>query len=178
MKILKLLFLSLFVSFAISCSSSDDDNGDNGSGETDAELVDMWIGSAVNYSGTSVTETQGITLTADFVGVGYDIDFTFDFTENPNILTAEGSYSIELTTTIQGQSTTQNIEDLGFENSGTWSRDGNQISLTYDGTTDVATITELTETTLILNIARVDVTDQGGVISTVTTDSYFTFTRQ
>jgi hypothetical protein len=178
MKILKLLFLSLFVSFAISCSSDDDNGGDTEPGETEAELVDMWIGSAVNYTGTTVSETQGITLTADFVGVGYDIDYTFDFTENPNVLTAEGSYSIELTTTIQGQSTTQNIEDLGFENSGVWSRDGNQLSLTYDGTTDVATITELTETTLILNIVKVNVTDAGGVTSTSTTNSYFTFTRQ
>ncbi|MFK5983720.1 MAG: lipocalin family protein [Flavobacteriaceae bacterium] len=178
MKSFKFLFLSLFLSFAISCSSSDDDNGDTGSGEVDAELVDMWIGSTVNYSGTSVTEIQGVSLTADFVGEGYDIDFTFNFTENPNILTAEGSYSIELTTTIQGQSTVQNIEDLGFENSGTWSRDGDELSLTYDGTTDVASITELTATTLILNIFKVEVTEVNGATTTITTDSYFTFTRQ
>ena len=178
MKILKLLFLSLFVSFAISCSSSDDDNGSSGSGEIDAELVDTWIGTAVDYTGTTETEFNGVTLTADFVGEGFDIDYSINFTENPNEVTSDGSYSILLTTTIQGTSTEQTIPNLTFFETSTWEVNGDQITVSSNGAEpQTFTITELTETTLIIEGEQVTVQTQSGATVTTTVDLTAVYTR-
>lgn len=177
MKIFKLFFLSVLVSTMVACSS-DDDNNDDQDQDTTAELLGNWVGTEINYTGSQVIESQGIEIEADFVGLGYDIDYSFTFTENPDELTAAGSYSIELTTTVLGQSTTQNVEDLGFDNTGAWSRDGNEISLLYNGESNTATIIELTETTLVLNITEETIEEESGTTLTMTIDSVFTFTRE
>lgn len=167
----------LFIVFALtSCSSDDIDS--SGNGNIYGDILGTWIGVDVNYSGSTVTEIIGEpSLTADFVGEAYDVDYTLTFSENPNELVSEGSYSIELTTTTLGQSQTDNVEDLEFLNDGAWDRAGDQLTIVSNGETSVGTILELTDTSLILEIDEVqDISQQGFVINT-TLNVIATFTR-
>ncbi len=179
MKIFKLFFLSVLVSTMVACSSDDDNSNDNdGNGNTSGELAATWVGETVNYHGTSVTEAQGQTITSDFVGIGYDVDYTLTFSENPNLTSSTGSYSVEVTTTTLGQSITQDIENLTWSNVGEWSRIDDEVSFTLNGQTDSMTITEITETTLVMNGVTVQEVNQGGITSTSTTDITVSFTKQ
>ena len=178
MKIFKLLFLSVLVSTMVACSS-DDDSNDNGGGDTTGDLVATWVGVSVEYTGTSVSEITGFPdITTEFVGTGYDIDYTMTFDENPNEISSTGSYSIELVTTFEGQSTTQNVENLSWLNIGEWSRTGDEVSVTVNGETSTMTIVELTDTTLSINIVDVSVIEQQGITKTATTNLNATYTKQ
>ncbi len=171
MKIFKILFLSTLL-FATSCSS-DNNNDDN----TTADLIGDWTGTAVDYTGTSVTEGGGVSITSTFVGTGYDVNYVLTFSENPNEMTADGTYSIELETTIQGQTTTQNFENLQFDTVGEWTRDGNVLTITQNGETQEAVITELTDTNLTLEMDSEVIQQQSGFTITTTTHVIAKYTR-
>ena len=124
------------------------------------------------------TSGQGQNISATFNGEGYDVDYTLTFTENPNKVVSDGSYSIELTTTANGQSTTQNIENLEFLSSGEWSMNGNTLNVTVDNETDEITIVQLTDDTMVLKGQEVQTMSQGGFTVTSTTNIILTFTKQ
>jgi len=173
MKLLKLMSLCLLVIFVSSCSS-DDDSGNN----AEASLVGTWIANTVNYEGTTETEIQGQAIVAQFTGEGYNIDFSLTFTENPNNLTSEGSYDIELTTTVLGQTTTENVEDITWDVVGEWQRSGSTITVTLpDGESADATIVEITETTLTLSFTDVRTENNAGIVVTTNTQGTATFTK-
>ncbi|MEL6811966.1 MAG: lipocalin family protein [Bacteroidota bacterium] len=175
MKILKILFLAVLTAAFVGCS--DDDDGGNPVGGA-ADLVGTWNGTGVSYSGTTETTANGVTISADFVGEGYDYNYTVTFSENPNQVTSEGSYSIELTTTSGGQTITQNVENISFSEVGEWSISGDQLTVTSaTGDPSTATIVELTANSLILNIVDVQTQNAGGTSVTSTTDSTFTFSK-
>jgi len=92
--LLEKVFL-LFVLGLLISSCSKDDTPQN----TSAEVLGVWNCSSVDYTGTSVTEYLGQNITADFIGEGYNVDFTFTLSENPNVASSDGSYSIKLSTT-------------------------------------------------------------------------------
>ncbi len=176
MKIFKLLFLSVLVSTMVACSS-DDDSNDNGGGDTTGDLVATWVGETVNYTGTTVTEAQGQSITSEFVGTGYDVDYTLTFGENPNSISSTGSYSVELVTTTLGQTITQNIENLAWSNLGEWSRVGDEVTFTLNGESDTMTITELTDTSLTFTAVVEQVIEQQGITATTTTNLTTTFSK-
>ncbi len=157
----------------VSCSKKDDETN-----PTTGELVGVWTCTGVNYTGSTVTEYMGQNMTtAEYTGTGYDIDFTFTISENPNIATSEGSYSIELVTTTMGQSVTQNIEDLDFYFTGEWSREGNTMTVTEGGESSDATIVKLTDTEFEVNIVSVESFESSGTTATTTINTTITFTR-
>lgn len=174
MKIFKILFLALLTISVVSCGDDDDAGNDVGGS---ADLVGTWNGATVNYSGSTVTEANGVSITADFVGEGMNVDYTVTFTSDPNEVTSDGSYDIELTTTIAGQTTTQTVEGIVFTSNGEWLLDGDQLTITVDADTSTSTIVELTASSLILNIVDVQTFSANGSTSTTTTDSTLTFTR-
>ncbi len=173
MKALKLILLAV-ITITFSACSNDDDSNNNTSEDS---ILGTWNGTSVMYTGTSEVTANGITITSNFEGVGYDYNFTVTFNENPNEVTSEGSYSIELTTTVQGQTITQNIENLNFSEVGEWELNNDELTVTNNGEASTATIVELSETSLILNVVDVEMINQGGATSTVTTDSTFEFMR-
>tara|TARA_R110002020_G_scaffold6644_3_gene28140 strand:- start:8113 stop:8364 length:252 start_codon:yes stop_codon:yes gene_type:complete len=83
-----------------------------------------------------------------------------------------------LTTTSNGQSTTQNIENLEFLSSGEWSMNGNTLNVTVDNETDEITIVQLTDDTMVLKGQEVQTMSQGGFTVTSTTNIILTFTKQ
>ena len=164
-----LIVLSLIIS---SCTTESVDMSNNSEG-----IVGTWIGVSVDYSGTTVTTAQGQTISADYVGEAYDVDYSLTFSENPNNLISEGAYSIKLTTSVAGQTTTQNVENLEVLGNGTWEISENNLSITSNGKTSSGTIVELTESTLILtNEEVVDLSQQG--ISVISTTNVVTTYRK
>ena len=174
MKILKILFITVLTISIVSCGD-DDDAGNDVGGSVD--LIGTWNAVSVNYTGTTVTEANGVSIQADFVGEGMNIDYTLNFTSNPNELTSEGSYDIELTTTILNETTTQTFTDIEFASTGEWLLDGDQMTVTADGVTTIITVVELTATSLILNIIDVQTQNTGGATITITTDSTLVYNR-
>lgn len=174
MKIFKLFLFTAFLTLTISCSKDDDGPSTTNNGN----IVGVWKGTAVDYTGTTTTSGQGQNVTADYVGEAYDIDYTLTFTENPKKVISDGSYSIELTTTVNGQSTTQNLEDLTFLESGDWTMNGNTLSITVDNETDDATIMELTDSSLVLKAVESQTMSQGGFTVTSTTEVILSFIKQ
>ncbi|MEM0519080.1 MULTISPECIES: lipocalin family protein [Aequorivita] len=173
MKIFKLFLFTAFISLTISCSSDDDSS----SAANNDNIVGVWKGTEVNYTGVQTSVANGETTTMEFVGTGYDLDYTITITANPNNITSEGSYKVELVTTIDGQTNTVNLEDINFLETSTWSIDGDQFSLTSNGDTDVMTIVELTDSNLVLNGISVETLSQGGVQMESTTDITLKFSK-
>lgn len=164
------VFLLLVLALSIaSCNKKDDTiNGD---------ITGVWNCTAVNYTGTSVTEYSGQSATTDFTGEGYNVDFTFTVSENPNVATSNGSYSIKLTSTVNGQTITQNIENISFILTGEWSKDGNKMTVVRDGESSDATIVKLTDTELELNMVYEQTIENNGIKVTSTTNMTVSFIR-
>ncbi len=167
-KVFLILVLGLFI---ISCSK--DDTTQN----TSTKVIGVWNCSSVDYTGTSVTKILGQSISADFIGEGYNIDFTFTLSEDPNVASTSGSHDIKLTTTTLGQTTVQNIEDIAFSYVGTWSIDGDKLTINREGETSVATIVELTDTSLELNILEERTITNSGAIVTTTIDTSIKFIK-
>lgn len=168
-KVFLLLVLGLTI---VSCSKKDDTTD-----PTNGEIVGVWNCTALDYTGTTVTEYMGQSITTDFTGEGYDIDFTFTITESPNLATSNGSYSLELTTTTMGQSVTQNMENIDFTFTGEWSKDGNTMTVSQYGESDDATIVKLTDTELVINILSVETIESSGATAISTVNTTVSFTR-
>ncbi|SFZ94253.1 hypothetical protein SAMN05428642_10427 [Flaviramulus basaltis] len=170
MKKFTILFLSLSISL-FSCSNDSDNN-------ISADIVGTWIGVDVNYTGSTTTKFQGENVTANFIGEAYDVDYTLTFLENPNTFVSDGSYNIELTTTIDGQTQVDNSENLEFLSGGSWIKVGNQLSVVEDGETIILTIKELTETSMTLTAVEVEEIIDQGIAFSSTVNIVVTYIRQ
>lgn len=167
------VFLVIVIGILIGgCNKNDDDQPVSGS-----DITGVWTCTALDYTGTTETVIMGQSISADFVGEGYDINFTLTFTENPNEATSDGYYNVKLTTTTFGQSTTQYLEMQNFTYTGIWSKNGNEISITQDGETSVATITELTDSNLKVTITDIQTITNNGATATTTTNLTLEFTK-
>ena len=171
----KTTILFAFIAALSFNSCSDDSDSDF---DTSGDLIGVWQGVDVDYSGNTVTSFAGQSETSDFVGEAYDVDYTITFTEDPNNVVSDGSYSVELTSTTLGQTNTQNFENLEFLENGSWSKSGNQLSIISNGVEQIMTILELTDTKLTLSITTVEDLSQSGVTITSTLDVITTYTRQ
>jgi len=180
MKIIKLTFIFLFV---IITSCNNDDNGSNTADpmineespeemeesseemeEPSPNIIGMWQVTSINATGVSTFEISGQTIQTDFVGEGIDLNYSVAFTEEPNEVTADGNYNIELTTTIASQSITETIPGILFIDSGNWIIDEDQITITSNNIENTGTITTLTDTNLVIEITDAEFTiEQQGI---------------
>lgn len=143
MKLTNLFFVCILVLF-FSCSE------DEGSPAlpTAEGLIGTWDLTAIDYSGTSATTFEGNTIKASFTGKGKDIDYTSTFSMDPNTIVSQGSYTIELKTTVAGQTTTEDQEFDDALMNGTWELDGKTLIITNDGIAQEAVITKQTDDVL------------------------------
>ncbi|MEP0265000.1 lipocalin family protein [Dokdonia sp.] len=172
MKFLKLTLIILFTISVASCSSDDDS-----SNPSSANISGIWQGESFDYTGTSTTEILGESITTSFVGETENINYTLTFSENPNEVIADGSYDVILTTTLEGQTTTQTVPGIDFLNSGSWELDGNTLTFIVDGEASEATIETLTDNLLVLVISDTQEINQQGVTASTMIDAVLTFTR-
>ncbi|HEY3402151.1 MAG TPA: hypothetical protein VGK59_02125 [Ohtaekwangia sp.] len=145
MKITKLFLLGI-AALLFSCSD------DEAPLPTADGMIGVWNVTAVDYSGTSTTTFEGQTMKATFTGKGKEMDYTTTFSSSPNTVVSQGSYVIELKTTMAGQTTT---EDYEFEDAfvdGNWELDGRTLTVTNGSETQEATITKQTATNLEVRV--------------------------
>ena len=110
----------------IGCSKSDEDVSYNAS-----DLLGEWNLASFNYSGDVKIETNGISVTASsFNGVGRDINTTSIFSENPNKVISEGSYSTEFSLNFNGQTNTNTQEVSSFRDESEWQLNGDILTIT------------------------------------------------
>ena len=129
-------------------------------------IIGKWNGDAIEFSGTAEGQFNGLPVTADVIGQGYDLNFSYTLTEDPNLATSEGVYSMEITISLLGQEQKEIKENIEFDFSGSWSQTENTLVLIIEGEEVVAKISELTETTLVLefNVEQVEEIDGNEVI--------------
>lgn len=148
MKIFKKVILLTLVMVITSCSK--DVSFDS---PVQAELRGTWIPLLYTYEGhTTITGNESFE-SQTFSGFGWEMNFQMVFGENPNSYSLIGTYFLDHSVTNdQGQFyilTTYNVID----DQGSWSMNSNDVSVMVDEVTTVMTISELTETSLILRIS-------------------------
>ena len=170
MKTLKFLLLG-FALILFSCSEDEEFQA------TSQGMLGTWNIATIDYSGTSVTTVQGQSLKSTFKGTGKDMDLISTFSENPNTVVTEGSYIIELETTTLGQTVTN---DILFENvivDGTWTLNGNTLTIDGAAGPQTATILEQTSTKLTMKLdVKQNLSNQGAVVS-ADIQVVYTFTK-
>ncbi|UKM64101.1 lipocalin family protein [Flavobacteriaceae bacterium GSB9] len=174
MKKLPLLF-TLLIAIMTSCSS------DDSTSEITADIVGTWEMTDYDYTGTTKTTFEGQTYSADYVGEAFNIDYRMTFNENPNTIETEGSFSLELTTTAFGETSTQvvNTDDVETINAGTWEiQNGNLVTQADGGIEATYKIEELTETSLVLSLNQEVDISQSGVTAKTTINAKMFFQRQ
>ena len=104
MKFLQLSFITLFSLFVFSCS--DDDSRapiELPVNVVESDLVGNWVMQRFLVADAVVDlEISGQTIPTVFSIEGTNYDFTAIFTENPNKVTAEGTFDANTTSTING----------------------------------------------------------------------------
>ena len=147
---IKLFLFVLSVSILSSCSDSS-----NSVDVTADDLLGVWNLTDINGQGTSTTTFNGQTITADVTTTGRDYDFTTEFTANPNTVSGTGSYIGISTATFAGQTVTEEqlLSSIAGLDSGTWSLNGNIITVEVGGETSEMIVEEVTNNLLVLTAA-------------------------
>lgn len=155
----RVTFLFVIALATFSCNENDDVL------ETSGSLVGDWELTSYTYSGETSATIQGNTLINTFTGMASNIDYIITFGENPNkAIIEDGSFDIELISSVNGMSTTENIMVSNIDSQADWVRNGNVLTFTgsfgsFDSnipttnqnvTNPTYIIEELTDTTLIL----------------------------
>lgn len=135
----------------------------------ETNIIGTWNVNSVDYSGTSVTKYLGLNYTVDYTGMGTNIDASFTFNEDKSF-SGSGTYDAELTITSDGLTYDQTAEDLAFAEAGSWSVDGDKITLTSNDETSSATIISLTDTELELKLNEEQTQTINGSIVTITVE--------
>jgi len=196
---MKLSLLLSFVMIIVGCAKTDD-GGPRGPNDVFNEfdsitlsedsqlLLGKWNLESFNYSGQSITEIFGVSSSSTFTGVGKDINSSLTFTAD-NIITAEGGYTIELTTAFEGTESSSDIPVGPFNTSGTWVKISNTLttdvtitannSISGDlSTEETSIIEELTDTTLRLrSLQSIETLLPTGGSVTTTTNSVLVYKR-
>lgn len=172
MRFTKISLLALALCFLFACSKEEAPAPGN-------ELSGNWKAIDIRYAGTSTSTMDGFTFSTNFTGTGYDQDLVINFDESPNTYTSSGDYSIELSMNANGQTITQHWTNQGFIDGGSWSREGNELTISSETSGPQAcTILELTESTLRLGYNSTQTTQQNGMTVTATVAGTYTFERQ
>ncbi|WP_340199243.1 hypothetical protein [Ascidiimonas sp. W6] len=114
MKILR-LFSFVFFLFLLSCSSEDKPLIDI------ANLTGTWNLQSFDTDIKTTFNLQGIPISSDTEVIAQDIQLQISFSENPDIVTSNGSYTLVITTTVLTETETEEIIGTDDLLSGTWS---------------------------------------------------------
>jgi len=173
-KILLSTLLSAFTLVFLSCSN--DENAVTNASES--QITGTWNLTALETKdGRSDTNFDGTSIPTTFTAVGKDFDTVVTFSENPNIVTSEGSYTTVITTTVMGETSTEEETGEDFFESDEWRLDG---SILYFGTGDEEvgfTITELTDGKMSLRYEVDETVDFFGATTSVSATYNMTLTK-
>ncbi|MBB4080978.1 hypothetical protein GGR28_003619 [Lewinella aquimaris] len=171
MRLSTLLFLCL-AGFGFQSCGSDDDIS------FDASLAGSWSmeeGSAIGYS---TTTSQGTEYRADFTNVLVEpTDYVITFHPDGRA-DSEGTFSMEVTTVLNGQSSSRIITLSDILGTGAWELNGNVLTTSDDqGNTGKATILTLSETELAVEIDHEETRTGNGAESYQQQTALYTLSR-
>jgi len=180
MRILKNGLLMFVLTLFFSCTSSDDTIIVDTNAKS-SDLVGTWNLIEEGQKGTISTTFNGIPVNGDISSTGKDLNTQMTFAENPNNVSAAGSYTDVIKISIVGQSVAEQeitIPFNGFINQGSWSLNQGILTLTQNNVQKDVRIVELTTSSLKMEIdiedEQVDYQDFSG---TVNTTIKMTFTK-
>ncbi|TLP78813.1 hypothetical protein [Maribacter sp. ACAM166] len=157
-----------------SCSKDED----GVSGVSEVSIIGAWNLTALEATdGKSDTNFDGTSIPATFNAMGKDFDTVVTFSEEPQIVTSEGSYTTVLTTTILGETSTEEEEGEDFFESDEWRLGG---SILYFGTGEEEVgfaITDLTDSKISLRYTLDETLDIFGATTSVSATYNMTLTR-
>lgn len=173
MKSLKfVLSLALCALCLFSCSEEEDAVSPTG-------LVGSWKVTEISYEGSSTTEVQGFSSTANFTGTGTDLNLKTQFSEEPQNYTSTGSYNVQLKTEINGQTMESAWPSPPFLINGSWSIEGDKLLVVdSNGNEQEADIITLSNTTLKLGWNFAESMAQQGATVTYDVKGVYVFTKE
>ncbi len=178
MKTLKIVSILCFIFLTTACTSDDESPIDTGAAAND--LVGVWQLTEESQDGVGKVTLEGVTINGTITSTSKNLDATLTITENPNTITAAGSYTEVITASFATLSRTEEVEvNLDNElNQGAWSLNNGVLTLLGGAETLEVNIIQLTSTMLRIEIPiERDVIIEGTDVSIDTTIK-MTFTKQ
>lgn len=126
MKIFKLLLLLAAFTFLASCSK-DDDTPPAPPVEEPTGIAGEWQLEEYDYSGSSTVSHQDFTYTSGYEAVAKNINVKLIIETEPNTWQTEGNYTLELTTTADGETQVREIVVSNLGNAGSFILDEDQF---------------------------------------------------
>ncbi|WP_025741148.1 hypothetical protein [Aquimarina pacifica] len=154
----RISFILFLLSFSLFTACSDDDNAneqEDDSSELTGTLTGDWNLTGLTASdGTLNTTVEGQAVSLSYTAIGKDFNTEVSFSESPNVVTSSGSFTTEVTFSFFGIEESQEVPGQEFAIVGTWSLEGDQLTILNTTTSEerIATVTTLTDTTLIFEI--------------------------
>jgi len=176
-KVILLLFLAT-TSLFVSC-----DNDEDPIPVIDADpslVTGAWNLTALSIeNGKTTTQTEGQTVSIDYTTVGKDFDMVVTFTDNtnPSTFATIGSYTAVVTTSILGQSITEEQPITDFLGTGEWRIEGNMLFTKVNDIEKGSEIVELNEERMVLKVEINETIMQQGVNAVTTGVAMATMTK-
>jgi len=145
-----ILFLAVLATLT-SCTNNDNPNNVNLS---ESDIAGVWNVTDILQEGTATTTIFGEEIVSTFTNSGRDYNFTYDFQTDPNTITADGSYISTISITVDGQTQTEEVFVTtvdGFS-AGSWSLNGNILTVTANGETNDAAISEYDGNRMVIRV--------------------------
>ena len=167
LKLFSLLFLLLGVT---SCSK--DVSIDS---PVQADIRGVWSAVAYSFEGRTTTLFHEDQSFFDFTGLGWEMHFDMVFSDSPNSYSKMGDYFLD-NNFVNDEGETFFYESYNiFNEQGTWEINGNVVTITIDGHSFAAGISELTENRLVLRINTTTSEVEDDFVTTHTTIIHETY---
>ena len=176
MKSIKALLLSLLVLVLVGCSK--DSVTETQQVDQNPEFTGTWKLHSYNYYGSRTDIYLEDVTNTQFTGVGFEIDMNISFSENPNEFSSIGTYFVDHIVTTEAGDEYIYLGYFDVNDTGTWNRINNSISMTIDSETSQGDITELTSSSLELVIdSSTSGTAYDGTVTNITRTDVYYYTR-
>ncbi len=156
----------------LSCSSDDDGT------DTSASIVGKWIATDVEFSGSTTATGQGQSINATFSSEPVDLNHTLTFTESPNEVVSEGGFSLEITSSLNGQTEIETLEGESLVETGGWEQNGNQLTIINSEDGGDIQIFELTASRLVIGTDISEMETADGVAITLNSTFKIIYRRE
>ena len=171
MKKISILLFVAASSFFISCEKDSDDTPQSVAVEQESLLATWEVTGYQVEDGKTITSVDGQSLTQNYTAIGKDYDMTVTFNDVPKTVVSNGSYTVVLTTTVLGQTSTQEAPAFSAFEASEWKLDGSDIVLVNDEIETKVIISELTDDkmVMVMNINENTVVDEASNAKITTT---------
>lgn len=167
------IYLALFISlFITSCSVNDNTPNVN---ITESDLIGDWkITNIYTENGKVSLNANGTTVSGTYSATGKDYKINMSFTDTPKKVSTSGSVTIVATTTIAGQTQTQEQASGEVPNTtGEWSLNNNILTVKGTQETGELTIVKFENNTIVLKQALKATQSLGSLLNIKVTGSYY-----